>query len=141
MCLCNSEFHARAIFRHSRSYIIFLLPKSKFLKDRWKKSSYCCFSIPPIFKLRPENLKLSDIFKTCCSPITELEANILNMTNRSFQNVSFLIFDPIRCGEGRGERDKNAHVFSEFSPVTSTNVGISPKSFLTFSFNPFVTLV
>ena len=28
-----------------------------------------------------------------------------------------------------------------FSPVTSTNVGISPKNFLTCSFNPFVTLL
>ena len=30
---------------------------------------------------------------------------------------------------------------TSFSPVTSRNVGISPKSFLTFSFNPFATLV
>ena len=28
-----------------------------------------------------------------------------------------------------------------FSPVTSTNVGISPQNFVTFSFNPFATLV
>ena len=28
-----------------------------------------------------------------------------------------------------------------FSPVTSTNVGISPQNFLTFSFNPFVSLM
>ena len=26
-------------------------------------------------------------------------------------------------------------------PVTSTNVGISPQNFLTFGFDPFVTLV
>ena len=30
---------------------------------------------------------------------------------------------------------------TSFSPVTSTNVGISPKNFLTFSFDPFATLV
>ena len=30
---------------------------------------------------------------------------------------------------------------SSFSPVTSTNVGLSPQNFLTFSFNPFATLV
>ena len=30
---------------------------------------------------------------------------------------------------------------TSFSPVTSTNVGISPQNFLTFSFNPFSTLV
>ena len=30
---------------------------------------------------------------------------------------------------------------TSFSPVTSTNVEFSPKNFLTFSFNPFPTLV
>ena len=30
---------------------------------------------------------------------------------------------------------------TSFSPVTYTNVGISPRNFLTFSFNPFATLV
>ena len=30
---------------------------------------------------------------------------------------------------------------ASFSPVTSTNVGISPLNFLNFSFNPFATLV
>ena len=31
---------------------------------------------------------------------------------------------------------QNDH-FTNFSPLTSTKVGISPKNFLTFSFNPF----
>ena len=30
---------------------------------------------------------------------------------------------------------------NSFSSVTSTNVGIRPKNFLNFSFNPFATLV
>ena len=30
---------------------------------------------------------------------------------------------------------------TSFSSVTSTNIGISPQNFLTFSFNPFATLV
>ena len=30
---------------------------------------------------------------------------------------------------------------TSFSPVTSTNVGIIPQNFLTFSYNPFATLV
>ena len=30
---------------------------------------------------------------------------------------------------------------ASFSPVTSTNVGISPQNYLTFSFKPFATLV
>ena len=29
----------------------------------------------------------------------------------------------------------------QFFPVTSTNVGVSPKNFLTLQFNPFATLV
>ena len=36
--------------------------------------------------------------------------------------------------------DKKAPPTS-FPPVTSTNVGISPKNFLTFTYNPFTTLV
>ena len=30
---------------------------------------------------------------------------------------------------------------TSFFPVTSTNVGFGPQNFLTFSFNPFTTLV
>ena len=30
---------------------------------------------------------------------------------------------------------------TSFSPVTSTNLGFGPKNFLTFSFDPFATLV
>ena len=30
---------------------------------------------------------------------------------------------------------------TSFSPLTSTTVGLSPQNFLTFPFNPFVTLV
>ena len=30
---------------------------------------------------------------------------------------------------------------TSFSPVTSINVGFGPQNFLTFSFNPFTTLV
>ena len=33
------------------------------------------------------------------------------------------------------------HLPTSFSPVTSTKVGIRPQNLLTFSFNPFVTLV
>ena len=38
-----------------------------------------------------------------------------------------------------GEEQKDPP--TKFSPVTSTNVGIRPKNFVTFSFNPFATLV
>ena len=40
-------------------------------------------------------------------------------------------FDPIQDG---------APSPASFSPVTSTNVGIRPQNFLTFSFNPFATV-
>ena len=30
---------------------------------------------------------------------------------------------------------------TSFSPVTSTNLGFGPQNFLTFSFDPFATLV
>ena len=42
-------------------------------------------------------------------------------------------------GEGGGRGVKKPP--TSFSSVTSANVGISPQNFLTFSFNPFATLV
>ena len=44
-------------------------------------------------------------------------------------------FNPIQDG---GQKSSPP---TSFSPVTSTNVGFDPKIFLTFSFNPFPTLV
>ena len=38
-------------------------------------------------------------------------------------------------------RGNKKALHTSFSSVTSANVGISPKNFLTFSFNPFATLV
>ena len=49
-------------------------------------------------------------------------------------------FNPIKDGGGEGGGKKPPSPTS-FSPVTSTNVGISPKNFLTFSFNLFDRLV
>ena len=40
-----------------------------------------------------------------------------------------------------GRRSKKTPLPSSFSHVTSTNVGFSAQKFLTFSFNPFATLV
>ena len=42
-------------------------------------------------------------------------------------------------GGGGGGRAKSPP--TTFSPVTSINVGFSPQNFLTFSFDPFATLV
>ena len=41
---------------------------------------------------------------------------------------------------GRGGGDQKAPPTS-FSPIISTNLGINPQNFLTFSFNPFATVV
>ena len=49
-------------------------------------------------------------------------------------------FNPIQDDREGGGGCKKAPSTS-FSPVSSTNVGISPKNFLTFSFNPFARLV
>ena len=46
-----------------------------------------------------------------------------------------------RGGEGGGEEVRQKGPCYNISPVTSTNVGISPSNFLTFSFNTFITLV
>ena len=43
------------------------------------------------------------------------------------------ILNPIQNGGQKSPR-------TSFSPVTSTNVGIRPQNFLTFSFSPFATL-
>ena len=44
-------------------------------------------------------------------------------------------FDPIQDGGGQKGPP------TSFPPVTSANVEIRPQNFLTFSFNPFATLV
>ena len=54
-------------------------------------------------------------------------------------NLLSCLINPIQQGGGEG-RAKSL-LPTSFFPVTSTNVGISPKIFLTFSFNSFATLV
>ena len=44
-----------------------------------------------------------------------------------------------RMGDGGGRQ--KAPPPTSFSSVTSTKVGVSPQNFLTFSFNPFATVV
>ena len=50
-----------------------------------------------------------------------------------------ILFNPILDEGGGGGGQKGPR--TSFSPVTSTNVGFGPKICLTFSFNPFATLV
>ena len=68
----------------------------------------------------------------------------LDVTSKSIHNrvISFGIFDVIKSPltlsrMGGGQKGPP----TSFSPVTSTNVRISPQNFLTFSFNPFDRLV
>ena len=49
--------------------------------------------------------------------------------------------NPIQDGGGGGGGGEQKDPPTSFSLVTSTNVGISPKTFMTFSFNTFTTLV
>ena len=55
-----------------------------------------------------------------------------NQTHTAFVEA----FNPIQ-DKGGSKRGPS----TSFSPVTSTNVTISPQNFLTFSFNPFDRLV
>ena len=51
---------------------------------------------------------------------------------------SFVNPIPDNRGEGGGQQKGSP---TSFFPVTSTNVEINPKNFLTFSFNPFATVL
>ena len=73
---------------------------------------------------------------------------LLLLSNFRYRNVLStrqfkLIQEEGGGGGGGGKEPKPPTPFppNSFSPVTSTNVGISPQSFLTFSFNFFATLV
>ena len=64
-----------------------------------------------------------------------VSAEVLGPAGVLFNDVlSDLDFNPIQDGGAKGPP-------TSFSPVTSTNVGFGPQNFLTFSFNPFATLV
>ena len=58
-----------------------------------------------------------------------------NLSSKQRVHFHAYFFKPIQDGEGPKRPP------TSFSPATSTNVEISPHNFLTFSFNPFVTLV
>ena len=63
------------------------------------------------------------------------------MNNTGCQEKIDLTINPIQDG-GVGRGGQTPHPPTGFfSSVTSANVGISPQNFLTFSFNPFATLL
>ena len=49
----------------------------------------------------------------------------------------YTLFNPFQDGGGGGQKGPP----NSFSLVNSTNIGILPQNFLTFSFDPFATLV
>ena len=51
--------------------------------------------------------------------------------------MMFIRINPIQDGGRRWQKDSP----TSFSPVTSTNLGLSPQNILTFSFNLFATVV
>ena len=68
----------------------------------------------------------------------ELERNIKKAWSKVAHNLIKIrkALTLFRMGMGAKKRSPTS-----FSPLTSPNVEISPKNFLTFSFNPFATLV
>ena len=61
--------------------------------------------------------------------------------NEKFEEWKLIASHYINPIQDGGEAKRLPPPPTSFSPVTSTNVGISPKVFLTFSYNPFATLV
>ena len=59
------------------------------------------------------------------------------MLNLRMPDENFSIFNPIQDGGGGCKKAPS----TSFSSVTSANVEVSPRNFLTFSFNLFSTLV
>ena len=85
-----------------------------------------------LYKILKEN---KDLF------LTILAYSLSNMTSKFSYSLKCAnispVFNPIQDGGG----GQKAPPPIGFSPVTSTNVKISPQNFLNFSFNPFDRLV
>ena len=73
---------------------------------------------------------------SCDSNLNEL-MNLADFFYKVIHKKATSYFNPIQdWGEG-GQKS----LPTSFSPVTSTNVGISRQNFVTFSFNPFDKLL
>ena len=62
---------------------------NSFHNENNRKATYSFAPRPLIFKLQKEVLRFNDICVSWSSPKTNLVANLLNLENRSFGNVSF----------------------------------------------------
>ena len=80
-----------------------------------------------------------NLWKTVNVQLESVSKNVELLQQNSSYLQEELTSNPIQMG-GRGGGEQKVPRTS-FSPVTSTNVEISPQNFLTFSFNPFATLV
>ena len=62
---------------------------------------------------------------------------IYKFKQKNIEKNILIYFNPIQDGGGGGKKAPP----TSFSPLTSTDVGISPQNFLTFIFDPFPALV
>ena len=102
-----------------------------------------------IYYFYPNELKVEKVEKLICS-IEDKEKCVIHI--RALKQVlnyglnlkkihKVIQFNhTLDRGKGRAKRAKKPPPIS-FSPVTSTNVGISPQSFLTLNFTPYDRLV
>ena len=68
------------------------LKHNYFQNENNRKATHSFAPRPLIFKLQQEVLKFNDICVSWSSPKTDLVTNFLNPENRSFENVSIVIF-------------------------------------------------
>ena len=62
---------------------------NSFQNQNNRKTTYSFAPRPLIFKSQQEVVKFNDICVSWSSPKTDLETNVLNLENQSFENVSF----------------------------------------------------
>ena len=103
----------------------------------WKITEHWALSTVSIYaefirSLCHEGSNLKRAYCVLFSKITQHLAQILLACWRNWSNIN-----TIQDEGGAGKKAPR----TSFSPVTSTNVGFGPQNFLTFSFNPFATLV
>ena len=89
----------------------------------------------PIPFIRHRTYSTRNLMICCCVYLKGIWSLFWVSLVLTMSNISLLC--NVYIQDGRGQKDPP----TSFSPVTSTNVEISPQNFLTFNFNRFVTLV
>ena len=62
---------------------------NSFQNENNRKATHSCAPRPLAFKFQQKVLKCNDISVNWSSPKTDMEINVLDLKNRSFENVSF----------------------------------------------------